>query len=264
MKPNQPKFRNSITSAVLLHLLVPGLGHILWREYLFGAFVFLVTFMAAALFILSLFIPLPLLAKLVIYVLPVLFYLFSFIDLVRIVRNRTIKHPVTARRAIVILVIGVVYQAASPLAPVNFAWFNSPELFVMDSNVLAPVIREGDALKASSLAYMVKTMVVDRPIFHSLPDRFSILRFENEAGQKLCGVVLGLPGEQVEMVEGVIVIDGVPQIQPPAGAQLITGDLRLTTVDSYSLLVATARLGGLDRVYDVPLAKVIGRVDHLF
>lgn len=263
MKHNRPKFRNSIAFSFLLHLLVPGFGHVYRREYLFGLFVFLVTLMAAALFILSLFIRIPLLASLFIYGLPAVFYVFSFMDLARTVRSRPRERPPTKRRAVVFVLTGILYQAASPLAVGQFTWQNFPDIFVAESNDLAPVFQRGDVLKASSLAYMLKTVFVDQPIVHSLPERFAVVRFETGENERLNGIVLGLPYEDVEIVGGVIVIDGTPKIQPPRTADLVRGDWPLTQVDSYSILVATTHLGSLDRVYQVPLGLLVGKVEKL-
>jgi len=62
----------------LLHLLLPGLGHVLAKEYVFGLFVFLVTLLAVVLFFVSFLVAMPPLAEFVLLGLPVIFYVFTF------------------------------------------------------------------------------------------------------------------------------------------------------------------------------------------
>ncbi|HQL25220.1 MAG TPA: hypothetical protein PKY95_12440, partial [candidate division Zixibacteria bacterium] len=211
MTGNRPKFRNSPAAALLLHLLAPGFGHFYWREYLFGVFIFLVLLMAGALFVLSLLIDLPFYGRLIIYGLPIIFYLISFGDLYRIARREHTARPQTSRRALVIWLLAAAYELVWPLAPLNFALLNAPSVYVMRENNLAPVFRDGDLLKASRLAYTFHTWFVNKPIVHALPDRFAVVRVTAE-GRALTGIVLGLPGEGVEVVDGVVVVDGTPQV----------------------------------------------------
>lgn len=262
MKVNRPKFRNSPLAAVILHLLLPGLGHLFWREYLFGIFIFLVILMAGALFVLSLFIDLPLLAELIILGLPMVFYLISFGDLWRTVKKSQIRHPQIARKSWIYFAVAVLFQCFWPLAPVNFAWENAPTIFVMDRNNLAPLFKKGDLLKASRLAYMVRTYVVDKPIFHSLPGRFEVVRFRTQAGD-VAGIVVGLPGEEIEVIDGVVTAGGIPQLAPMAANRLINGDWPLTTAGGYSLLIATPNLGRIEHLYEVPITELIGKVEKI-
>jgi len=261
MKPNIAKFRNSQLSAFLLHLLIPGLGHMFWREYIFGVFVFLVTLMAAALFILSLFIDIPLVAKIIVYGLPAVFYAFSFLDLGRTIAVRAPKMRQSNRKTAIFFAVGLLYEILSPLAPVNFAWQNAPEIFIMKNNDLSPLYRDGDLLKASRFAYMLRTILVDKPIFHSRPERFAVVRFVDDSGRKLCGLVIGLPGEEIAVIGGLVVADQQPQIQPQSTPIPLTGDWPTTITGDYSLLIATIHLGAIDKVYDIPLSGLIGKVE---
>lgn len=262
MTANRPKFRNSPFAALLLHLLLPGLGHMYWREYLFGIFIFLVMLMAAALTVLSFFIALPIYAQLIVWGLPLTFYLISFGDLFRTVRSRQIKHPQSPRKARIYGAIAIAYQLLWPLAPVNFAWQNAPEIFVLDSNNLAPLFRNGDLMKASRLSYMLNTYFVDKPIFHSLPDRFDIVRFRFDSTE-LAGVVIGLPGEDIEIIGGVVTVNGAPQLQPSAVSRLINGDWPPTTAGGYSLLIAYPEFGQVRDVYEIPITDLIGKLERL-
>jgi len=264
MKLKLAKFRNSPLSAFLLHLLIPGLGHMFWREYMFGVFVFLVTLMAAALFVVSLFIDIPLLAKFIVYGLPTVFYIFSFFDLGRTVTVRAPKMRQSNRKTAIFFAVGILYEIFSPLAPVNFAWHNSPELFVLKNNDLSPMYRQGDVRNASRLAYMFRTNLVDKPIFHSLPERFAVVRFVDDNGKERCGLVLGLPGEEVAVVDGLVVANQQPQIQPKSVPIPLIGDWPSTPTGDYSLLIAVVHLGAIDRAYDVPLSGLIGKVEPAF
>ncbi len=247
---------------MLLHLLLPGLGHMFWREYLFGVFIFLVMLMAGALFVLSLFIALPVYAQLIVWGLPLAFYLVSFGDLFRTVRGRQIKHPQSPRKARIYGAVAVAYQLLWPLAPVNFAWQNAPDVFVLESNNLAPLFKSGDLVKASRLSYMVNTYFVDKPIFHSLPDRFDIVRFRFDSTE-LSGIVIGLPGEDIEIIGGVVTANGVPQLQSSATSRLVNGDWPLATAGGYSLLIAYPELGQVRDVYEVPITDLIGKMEKL-
>ncbi len=262
MTASRLKFRNSITAAFVLHLLIPGMGHLFWREFFFGIFVFLVTLMAGALFVLSLFIDIPLLAKLIMYGLPLLFYLISFVDLARSVRAKQFRTLHSKRKTIAFFVVGVAFQVLWPVAPVHFGVQNAPDVFIMPGSHFSPLYEKGDLLKASSLAYMVKSFVVSKPIFHSLPDRFSVVRINTPDGAR-CGIVIGLPGEEVEIVQGVVLVNNSPQLQRSSIERFLIGDWPLTPTSPYSILVAYPQLGRIGKVYDVPLTDLIGKVERL-
>ena len=66
--------RESVTFSSLLHLLLPGLGHVFWREYAFGLFVFLVMLIAAVLFFVSFLVTIPVLVKVLLLGLPLVFF----------------------------------------------------------------------------------------------------------------------------------------------------------------------------------------------
>ncbi len=258
------KHGNSPVIAVLMQILMPGLGHVYWKDIMFGIFVFLVIMLASILYVVSLFIKLPILAKGILFTLPVLFYLFSFVDLLRTVRTKQKKIHQTAKSAIIVLLVGLLYQFLWPLAPVNFGLQNIPEVFVEKNTELYPLYSKGEILKASRLAYFLNIAVLDRPLFHSLPERFDIIRFEMGPGDNRCGVVIGLPGEEIEIAGGVLVIDGVPKLASTPSWLNLTGDWELTSIDGYSMLIATMRLGSVDKLYEVPLSKLHGKVSRLF
>ncbi len=254
----------SLPYNVLLHLLLPGLGHLLWREHLFGLFVFLVTLLASVLFVVSLFVHVPPAGALALYALPVLFYAFTFVDLIRTVRVKRTKTAPGRKAAIVFLLVGAVYQFFSPTAPVNFSLSNFPEIFIQQDNRLSPLYSEGDLLKASSLSYVVNVFVVNRPILHALPQRYDIVRFADSRGRRINGIVVGLPGEQIEIADGVIVANGFPDIGDAPGGIILSGEWPLTSVGGYSILAATLNLGRIDTVHEVPMTELVGKVGKLF
>jgi signal peptidase I len=248
----------------LLHLLLPGLGHVLWREYLFGVFVFLVTLLAMVLFVVSLLVYIPISAKLVMYSLPVLFYAFTFVDLVRTVKTKRAKMSIHKKTATVFLLVGLGYQLLSPIAPLNFTIRNFPEFFILKNNSMSPLYLKGDVLKASRLSYMVDVFIVKKPILYSLPQRYEVVRFVDSSGQRNIGIVVGLPGEEIEIVEGVVIVNGLPDVGDAPGGIILSGDWPLTSTDRYSILVASVNLGRIDKVHEVPLTNLIGKISKLF
>ncbi|RKX25834.1 MAG: hypothetical protein DRP47_09140 [Candidatus Zixiibacteriota bacterium] len=258
------KKRDSVSMAMVLHLLTPGLGHIYWNEYLFGLFIFLITLTASVLFIVSLFIAIPVPVRLVIYGLPLLFYFFSFFDLYRSVKARTGRLKHTSRRIWVCLITGILFQFLWPLAPANFGVRNCPDIFIQDNNNLAPFYTEGDVLKASSLAYFLDVWIVNKKIIHSLPDRFELVRFRSETNSKLCGWVIGLPAEEVEMIDDILFVNNTPIFATSESVPMLRGNLPLTSAGAYSVLVVTVRLGSVDQIREVPLTHIIGKVGIAF
>ncbi len=250
--------------AFFLNLSIPGLGHVFFREYLFGVFVFLVMLIAAILFFVSFFLSLSFWPKAALLVLPMLFYLFTFIDLNRVVNHKRGTVKITVRTFLIFLALGLAYQLLAPIAPTNFAIRNFPQTFVIEDNSLSPVHTSGTVLKASRLAYSVNIFFIERPILHTLPARFDLVRFTDRDGKDLNGIVIGQPGEQVQMVDGVLVVNDLPIIDEPRGGLMLMGDCPLTSVDSYSILVATLHLGTLDKMYMVALSDVVGKIDKVF
>ncbi|MEW5993933.1 MAG: S26 family signal peptidase [Candidatus Zixiibacteriota bacterium] len=261
--PGQIMTGRSYAFSFLLHLLLPGAAHVFWREYLFGVFIFLVTVLASVLFIVSILISLPIGAVVVLYTLPLLFYVFTFFDLTRTIKSKRVGAPAAPRKAVLFLLISIAYQVFSPIAPVNFVFRNRPELFIQRGSQLSPLYDKGDVLLANRLAFKLDIIAVRKPILHALPERFDVVRFETESNRRQCAVVIGLPGEHIEVVEGVIVADGRPIIGEPPGGIVLTGDWPLTVTDSYSILVATVNLGRIVRIDQVSFPALIGKVNRL-
>lgn len=250
--------------ALLFNLLIPGLGHIYWREYLFGLFVFGVCLIAAILFFLSLFLPLSGIARLILLGLPITFYIFSFFDLARVVKRRRESYSPGFRLGVLLGVAGLIYQIFSPMAPLNFALINSPEIYRIDSNRLNPVFSEGDYVKSSSLAYIIDLVFFDRPFMHTPPERYDIVRFRSVDADLATGIVIGLPREQIALIDGRIVTGHISDATAQPPPMPLSGDWPLTYSGSHSILVAMMNMGVVESVVEVSLADVSGKVAHLF
>ena len=255
------KFAKSRFSAIILNLLLPGLGHIYWRETGFGIFVFLIMLTASMLFFVTFFISLPAYAIILMTALPAIFYFFTFVDLVRVVKAKSSSVKQNSRRIILFLIIGVVYQLLVPLAPGNFGIRNRPVLFTLQTNDFSPLFRKGELLKASRLAYVVDIFFLKKPVLHALPRRYDVVRYSDSTGVRT-GIVIGLPGEQIEIAEGVVVVNGFPDIHRPAGNLELLGEWPETSAQTYSVLAATLQMGRIVNVQDVPMSAVIGRVEE--
>ncbi len=258
------RFPDSFIAAWLLNILLPGLGHVFWKEFSFGLFIYLITLLAGVLYVALLFVPMPYFAEMLILWLPLVFYLFTFIDLARTVKRKRKTFSRTMRRIFLFLLIGVVYQIISPAAVLNIAWRNRPEIYTMQNNRLNPRFATGDVLKTDRLEYMIDIAFVGKPILHHMPERFEMVRFVDDQGTRRTGFVLGLPYESVMVADGLVVVNDLPDPHDgPLGVSL-RGDWPLTVAGQYSILVATANLGSVDQVYEIGLDQLIGKVDKLF
>ena len=253
-------YKSTLPFALLLNLLLPGAGHFLWKEVLFGLFVFLIMLLAAALFIVQFLIPLPKVALWLLLGLPFLFYLFTFVDLARTVRTKRAKLVPTSVSTLVILAVSLIYQLVSPSAFINFGLRNFPEFSTVSDSHLSPLYRQGDVVIANRLAYTADIPFLERPVLHALPERFDLVRFVGENGRHQSGFVLGLATELVEVMDGALTAAAAPiNVTLPSGFAL-TGQWPLTEVADYSILVGTFNLGTLDGLHQVRLDSVVGRV----
>jgi hypothetical protein len=110
---------------------------------------------------------------------------------------------------------------------------------------------------------MVDIFVVKKPILHHLPKRYDLVRFSDESGVRRTGIVIGLPGEEIEVVDGVVVVNGLPDIGDAPGGIILSGDWPVTSAGAYSLLIATINLGKIDKVYRSSLDNLIGKVSRV-
>jgi hypothetical protein len=91
-----------------------------------------------------------------------------------------------------------------------------------------------------------------------------MVRFIDDSGRRQTGFIVGLPDEEVMIADGLVVINGIPDVQDgPLGISL-RNDWPLTLTGQYSILVATVNLGSIENVHDVELTQLIGKVDKLF
>lgn len=249
-------------SAFLLNLILPGWGHVFWRDYMFGIFIYLIMLIAIILFFVSFLITDNRLLIQILGVLPILFYLFTFVDLNKTVKTK--KTTTTKRKFIIFLLIGLGYQIFVPIAPINFVLRNAPDYFFVEKNNLSPIYAKGDLLKASKSAYIIDIFFLEKPLMYAMPQRYDIVRFNLNEKVKEVGIIVGLPGEEVEITDGVVIINGYPDYREPVNGMVLIGDCGLTLVDDYSILVATMSLGVIDTVYTVSFNDLIGKVEKVF
>ncbi len=254
--------RNSFSFACLLNLLAPGCGHAFWREYAFGAFVFLVMILSALLAIVSVLLTLSVWVRIAMFALPVLFYVFTFVDLRRVVRGR--KSPSRGHRATMIFVAATIaWQLFSPIAPINFGGRNFPGIFRQSDNSLSPLYHQGDILLSNSLAYRASFFFVSQPQYFALPRTGELVRFVDSSGNQQVGIVAGLPGELIEIDDGKLFVGADWYDLSEFVGFALAGQVELTSVDSGSILVVRIRLGAVDSAEQVSIGSILGRVHKL-
>ena len=231
-------------------------------EYAFGLFVFLVMLLATSLVFVSLLVDIPGLALLLLLGLPLLFYMFSFVDLARSIGA---KRGLVARSQLTALIfvgLAVAYQLFSPNAPTSFCIMNRPEIFVANTSI-EPEFQEGDLLAANKLSYVIEFSFLNFPIIHRLPLHYEAVRFIDSDGNRLTGVVIGQPGQLIEIVDGDLLVDGVPKYQGDQMSRSLVGNWPLTAADANSILIATLSLGRIENVHQVRLGSIVGRVERI-
>ena len=258
------RFANSKFSGLILHLLLPGAGHVHFREYVFGIFVMLVWLIAAALFYLSFVIELNQWAKLILFGLPLVFYFFTFFDLLQSLKKKKDFKPRGPVFSAIIYAVAFVYQILAPAAPLNFLMANGPIAFVLNNHRLSPLHSDGTLMKVSRLAYQIDIVGFDKPIFHHVPERYDLVRYVSDNGLKDNAVVLGLPQEEIEIIEGTVIINGIPDFKGWIGGLTFNGNWPAEEAGSQELIVATLNLGAIDKIIQVPFTKLIGKVEPVF
>lgn len=251
-----------VSSSWLLSVILPGLGHMLWGEYLFGLFVFLIMLLAVGLACLGVLVGASSLYYWGLMALPILFFGFSLLDLKQTVEKRRGKYNPTTSRALLFLAISLAVQFGVPGTPARFLIDNRPSVFQVENNDLSPLVKRGDLAWANSMAYYTSLFFYDRPVYHSMPDRFDLVRFKSANQRAVSGVVIGLTKERVEVTGGEFVINGVPLLVG-SGDLNLSGDCPLTLSGPYSILVAELHLGRIKRVHKVPLFELVGKVSPL-
>ena len=257
------KGADSPWSALALNLIMPGLGHALWREYMFGVFVFLVCILAVIIAVISYFLPLSDIALIVLLGLPIVFYLFTFFDLHRTIIRLKARGSIPRNRLVVFLIVGLIYLTLSPTSPGNFLLRNRPELFRIQDNSLSPLLARGDLAMNTNLDYTVNVAFVDSPFFHSLPSRFDIVRYSDNSGKLRLGLVVGLPNEEIAFVSGQLYSNRTPLVEDLSPVPIM-GDWPLTYAGGMSILIAEITLGTIQDVVEIPLQQVTGKVSKVF
>lgn len=249
--------------AHLLNLLLPGLGHVYVREYLFGLFIFLVMLMAAVVAYVTFLIPMSKWAVLFLLGLPLLFYVFTFVDLQKTFNKKAERVNRSNRFILLIAMLALTYQFLSPTALVCFGRHNGPEIFRQDSSHLEPLYGQGEMLVSNRLSYQVDLILFDSPALHRLPERFDVVRYLDSSGERKCGVVLGYAGEEIEVIDATLLIDNIPVWEAsPLGAPL-AGQWLPTSADAGQLLVADFRNGRIVKTTAVNLDDLHGKVSRI-
>lgn len=193
---------------------------------------------------------------------PLIFFAFTFVDLRRVVGSKKALNR-HSRSTALFLSAAIIWQTLSPLAPVNFGVRNFPEIFAQADNSLSPLYVQGDLLAANSLAYRAKFFFVSRPQLYALPAPGEIVRFVDTAGVRRVGLVIGVSGDQVEIADGILMVNGVPSILAEELGIAVSGRVELTFVDPGSIMIIMIRLGSIDRVEQVPVSEIVGKVHKL-
>ena len=246
----------------LLSVLLPGLGHLLWGEYLFGIFIFLIMLLAIGLAYMGVFLEAGSLFYWVLTIFPILFFVFSLLDLKRAIEKKRGKQNPSSNRALLFLLISLLFQLLIPGTPARFLFENKPTIYTAQTSDLSPVIKRGDLVKVNPMAYFVRLFFYDRPVYFSIPERFDLVRFSADDSRLVTGVVIGLPEESLEATSGEFIVDGIP-VMGRTSPVLIDGDCPLTTAGPYSILVAELHLGRIKKVHEVSLFELAGKVSQL-
>lgn len=99
---------------------------------------------------------------------------------------------------------------------------------------------------------------------HTPPERYDIVRFRSLEVNPAMGIVIGLPGEQVALIDGRIVTGHISDATALPPSMPMSGDWPLTYAGSNSILVAKMNMGVVESIVEVSLADVSGKVAHLF
>jgi len=258
------RFKDSVGFGLLLSLILPGAGHIYFREYLFGIFVFLIMLVTVVLFLVTFLVELPETIKLILFGLPTLFYMFSFVDLWRSIQKKPSVRPRRDFIAWMFLAVSLGLGLLAPLSPCNFFWRNRPELFTVRESTLTPLVETGDLVGVNRMAYRVNLFFLERPVHRADPERWEIVRFRRPGCDDQLGMIIGLGGEEVTTINDSLFIDGFPAEDPSGPLSRLAGELPLTLVDYGTILVVTLNDGVLEQSYQVPRRQISGEVHRLF
>ncbi|MEW5795641.1 MAG: S26 family signal peptidase [Candidatus Zixiibacteriota bacterium] len=257
------RFTNSLSFAFLLNLILPGAGHLYWRDYLFGLFIFLVMLIASVLFLFNFLFDLPPLAKGVLFGVPIVFYLFSFVDLARTVRRKQNPPPRSEVTARVFVVGSLLIALLLPLSPANFAIRNRPTVLKVNDESLAPAVRSGGVFVVNRAAYSVRLFFLEKTHQYRSPGRLDLVLFADSSTSARLGWVLALEGEEIEVAGGSLYVDGLPV---PGNILVLNqlGRLPLTRVRLGTILVGAPNGGASLEIVQISDRDIVGKAYRLF
>ena len=156
--------------------------------------------------------------------------------------------------------IGLGYQLLAPIAPGNFLIRNSPALFFQEDNSVAPIYSQGEMWKLNRLAYTANLFFFDSPYLHTLPERYDVVAFADKQGRSRTGIIVGFPGEEIEILDGIVIVNGLPDYEGSVAGVSLQGVTPLTNVDRVAIFIVTLNFGVVDKTYQVPFNRLAGRV----
>jgi len=191
--------------AVAASIFVPGLGQIIAGERRRGL-IWLTAYAAASAFIFATYV-LPRLTPLLIVIVPLNFIMqiACFIDAYR-VGHRSSRAMLggPGRRYAVAVGLLLASMFANPLAAGELLMRRFAETFVQRTASMSPTVLPGDRIIVHKRAG---------------PRRWEVIAFlapdEGQGRQKYIKRLVGLPGEQVEIIDGVVHINGQAVAAPP-------------------------------------------------
>ena len=258
------RFKERIGFGLLLNFILPGAGHVYWREYLFGTFVFMVMAIASVLFFFSFLVELPIGVRVVLFGLPTIFYCFSYIDLWRAILRSGKNKARSAYGAWVFLLVVLVLNLALPLSPTNLVLRNLPQMFSVETGQLDSMPKGRVFCVVDRSAYRVNLFFLSEPYPRRTPARWDLVRFNDQNQTAQFGRVLGRSGEEVAFFNDSLFVDGYSVLGPETFSTESGGQVPLTRVDPDAILVATLNKGVIERTFQISPRDVIGKVHRLF
>ena len=258
------RFKDHIGFGLLLNFILPGAGHLYWREYLFGTFVFLVMATASILFFFSFLVELPFGISVVLFGLPAVFYIFSYVDLWRAIRRSGRKKGRSVRGAWAFLLADLAVCLVLPLSPTNLVLRNLPQIVRVEIRQLDNKLNGGVICLVDRAAYSINLFFLDELYPRRAPARWDLVRFHDRSRSEHIGLVLGHSGEEVAFFNDSLFVDGYPVPGPETFSIDRGGRVPLTHVDFDGILVATLNRGAIGEALQISPRDVIGKVHRLF